>query len=165
MTENGKRPPPIGRTMRPLVAAMLLVLLAGCTVPAARLEPASLPALATGAPTTLDLPGRLDDAHPEARLPIHVPEGASGVRFDLTWRSAQDGTAPEVSLVDAHGAPAATGGHATAGGGPRPEGGYGGITSGVWTAPPGDYLLRVAFPLGFPAGAAYEVVLHAEPAA
>lgn len=149
--------------MRVLLALVALAFLAGCTVPAARLEPTSLGA---AAPATLDEAGRLYDAHPEARLAIHVPEGATGVRFDLAWASLQDGNAPEVTLIDAHGARASTGGHATSGGGARADGtGYAGIVSGVWTATPGDYLLRVSFPAGFPTGATYDVRLHAEPSA
>ena len=147
--------------MRVLLAILAAALFAGCTLPAATLAPASP---ATRAPETLDQSGRLDDAHPVARLPIHVPEGAKGVRFDLTWASAQENLAPEVALLDHHGQPASTGGHQTAGGGPRGTT-YGGITSGVWYAPPGDYLLRIGFPYAFPQGDVFDVTLHAEPSA
>jgi hypothetical protein len=144
--------------MRVLLAILAAALFAGCTIPAATLESTSV------APESLDQSGRLDAAYPEARFLIHVPAGASGVRFDLTWASAQENLAPEATLLDLHGQPASTGGHQTAGGGPRGAS-YGGITSGVWDAPPGDYLLRVGFPFAFPQGDAFDVALHAGPSA
>jgi hypothetical protein len=169
----------------PVLVLLVSVALAGCAAPTH--APAAAPSPATpasptpeggpvpGAPDVpasvaspvtqkgMDAAGRLDAAHAEATFPLHVPAGASGVRYVLNWTCPQENLAPHVTLLAADGGPAGTGGVESVSGKAAPTGGFVGTTAGQVSAAPGDYVLHIGFEGGYPATDTHVFALHAEP--